>query len=102
MAVNRLPRPAKGPIIFTTILPMIVTPLIGSLILFWMIDSRGIIGATIQYIFDDPSLSLKGSIALTWIHAHRLRSLAHSPFAFVVYYAALQTSSVRSTRIRNR
>ena len=91
MAVNRLPRPAKGPIIFTTILPMIVTPLIGSLILFWMIDSRGIIGATIQYIFDDPNLSLKGSIALTWITLIVYGVWHHSPFAFVVYYAALQT-----------
>ena len=56
-----------------------------------MIDSRGIIGATIQYIFDDPNLSLKGSIALTWITLIVYGVWHHSPFAFVVYYAALQT-----------
>ena len=33
---------------------MIVTPLVGSLILFWMVDGDGIIGATLQRIYDDP------------------------------------------------
>ncbi len=91
MAVNRLPRASKGPVIFVTILPMIITPLIGSLILFWMIDSRGIIGAGLQQIFDDPGLSLKASIPLTWISLIIYGIWHHSPFAFVVYYAALQT-----------
>jgi hypothetical protein len=30
----------KGPVIFFSLLPMIITPLIGSLILFWMINPR--------------------------------------------------------------
>ena len=38
---------------------MIVTPLVGSLVLFWMIDAEGIIGANIQNLMDDPYLSLK-------------------------------------------
>ncbi len=44
LAVNSLHRHLKGLVIFFSLLPMIVTPLIGSLILFWMIDSRGILG----------------------------------------------------------
>ena len=44
LAVNSLHARLKGLMIFFSLLPMIVTPLIGSLILFWMIDSRGIIG----------------------------------------------------------
>ena len=91
LAVNRLPRMFKGPAIFASILPMIVTPLIGSLILFWMIDSRGILGSTLQYIFSDPTLSLKASPALTWIMLIVYGAWHHSPFAFVVLYAALQT-----------
>ena len=58
LGVNRLPKSLKGPTIFVSLLPMIVTPLIGSLILFWMIDARGILGASLQVLFEDPDLSL--------------------------------------------
>ncbi|MEM9999627.1 MAG: sugar ABC transporter permease, partial [Pseudomonadota bacterium] len=61
LAVNMLTPRIKGPVIFFSLLPMIITPLIGSLILFWMIDSQGILGATLQNLFDDPNLSLKAS-----------------------------------------
>ena len=67
VVVNSIPAMLKGPVIFFSLLPMIVTPLVGSLVLFWMIDSRGIIGAFLQYLFADPSLSLKASPTLTWI-----------------------------------
>ena len=43
LSINTLSKIIKGLIVFGTILPMIVTPLIGSLVLFWMIDSQGII-----------------------------------------------------------
>ena len=43
LSINTLAKRLKGLIIFGAILPMIVTPLIGSLVLFWMIDSQGII-----------------------------------------------------------
>ena len=91
LAVNALPRIVRGPVIFVSLLPMIITPLIGSLILFWMIDASGIIGATLQIIFEDPNLSLKASPALTWITL-MIYGIWHSaPFAFVVFYAGLQT-----------
>ena len=48
LAVNGVPGVLKGPTIFFSLLPMIVTPLIGSLILFWMIDAKGVIGGTLQ------------------------------------------------------
>ena len=44
VAVNSLHRHLRGLVIFFSLLPMIVTPLVGSLILFWMIDSRGVLG----------------------------------------------------------
>ena len=70
---------------------MIVTPLVGSLILFWMIDSRGIIGHTLQLLFEDPDLSLKASATLTWITLIVYGVWHSAPFAFVVFYAGLQT-----------
>ena len=47
LAVNTLHRWLKGVVIFATLLPFIVTPMIGSLVLFWMIDANGIIGSSL-------------------------------------------------------
>ncbi len=91
LAVNTLPRVIKGPTIFVSLLPMIVTPLIGALILFWMVDADGIIGATLQKIFNDPNLSLKASMPLTWIMLIVYGIWSSTPFSFVVFYAGLQT-----------
>jgi ABC-type sugar transport system permease subunit len=91
LAVNSLHRHLKGLVIFFSLLPMIVTPLIGSLILFWMIDSRGILGSAIQWLADDPGLSLKASTGLTWIMLIVYGVWHSAPFAFVVFYAGLQT-----------
>ena len=93
IGVNSLPKLFKGPTIFFSLLPMIVTPLIGSLILFWMVDANGIIGATLQRIFNDPSLSLKASTPLTWIMLIVYGVWSSTPFAFIVFYAGLQTVS---------
>lgn len=91
LTVNAVPRLLKGPVIFFSLLPMIVTPLIGSLVLFWMIDSRGVIGAALQAIFDDPQLSLKASPTLTWLTLFVYGVWHHAPFSFIVFYAGLQT-----------
>ena len=91
LAVNSLHRRLKGLMIFFSLLPMIVTPLIGSLILFWMVDSRGVLGSTLQWLANDPSLSLKASTGLTWIMLIVYGVWHSAPFAFVVFYAGLQT-----------
>lgn len=91
LAVNTLSPAIKGPVIFASLLPMIITPLIGSLILFWMIDARGIIGSGLQTLFDDPNLSLKASTTLTWVMLCVYGVWHSAPFAFVVFYAGLQT-----------
>ena len=91
LSLNAISRKIRGPLIFGTILPMIVTPLVGSLVLFWMIDAEGIIGANLQILMNDPYLSVKSSKTLTWITIIIYGVWHHSPFAFVVFYAALQT-----------
>ncbi|MBC6437634.1 MAG: sugar ABC transporter permease [Rhodobacteraceae bacterium] len=91
IGVNQLPRVVRGPSIFVSLLPFLVTPLVGSLILFWMVDGDGIIGATLQWLFDDPSLSLKASAGLTW-GTLIFYGIWHTlPFSFIVFYAGLQT-----------
>ncbi len=89
--VNSIPKMFRSPIIFFSLLPMIVTPLIGALILFWMIDSRGIIGHFIQYVTADPNLSLKASTGLTWMMLMVYGVWQSTPLAFIIYYAGLQT-----------
>ena len=91
LAVNLLPKILKGPVIFFSLLPLIVTPLIGSLILFWMINSQGIIGATLQSVFGDPELTLQASPVLTWATLMLYGTWSMAPFSFVVFYAGLQS-----------
>ena len=91
VAVNNLSGRLKGPVIFFSLLPFVVTPLIGSLILFWMVDARGIIGSFIQWVAGDPNLSMKASAGMTWILLIVYAIWHAAPFAFVVFYAGLQT-----------
>ena len=91
LGVNSINQRLKGVMVFFSLLPMIVTPLVGSLILFWMIDSRGIIGTALQVIFENPELSLKASTGLTWITLIVYGVWHAAPFAFIVFYAGLQT-----------
>lgn len=91
LVVNMVPKTLKGPVIFFSLLPMIVTPLVGSLVLYWMIDSRGIIGSALQALFNDPTLSLKASPVLTWVTVITYGVWHSAPFAFVIFYAGLQT-----------
>ena len=102
LAVNTLPKILKGPAIFVSILPMIITPLVGSLILSWMFNPAGIFGATLQHLTGDPRLSLRASPVLTWIVILTYGVWTNGPFSFVVFYAGLQTvpqDTVESSRI---
>lgn len=91
VGVNNLPKLFKGPTIFLSLLPMMVPPVVGSLIILWMVDAEGIIGATIQNIFNDPSLSLRASAPLMWIMLIVYGIWSSIPFSFIVFYAGLQT-----------
>ena len=92
-SINNLTRSIRGPVIFAGLLPMIITPLIGALVLFWMIDGNGIIGSAVQFVVGDPDLSLKASTPMVWV-VILIYGIWHStPFAMIVFYAGLQTVS---------
>jgi len=91
LAINGLPGYIKGPVIFFSLLPMIITPLVGSLIVYWMINGDAILGATLQQIFNDPNLYLRASPVLTWVVLLVYGIWTNGPFSFVVFYAGLQT-----------
>ena len=91
LAVNAASRAIRGPLIFFSLLPFIITPLVGSLVLFWMIDARGILGHALQWLVSDPELSVKASTPLMWSMLMVYGVWHAAPFAFVVFYAGLQT-----------
>lgn len=91
LAVNTIPKMLRGPTIFVSLLPMIITPLVGSLILSWMFNPAGILGAALQHLSGDPSLSLRASPMLTWAVLLTYGVWTNGPFSFVVFYAGLQT-----------
>jgi multiple sugar transport system permease protein len=91
VAVNSAVKRIRGPLIFFSLLPMMITPLVGALILFWMVDARGIVGAWLQHFAGDPDLSIKASTPLMWIMLIVYGVWHSAPFAFIVYYAGLQT-----------
>ncbi|HKK97271.1 MAG TPA: sugar ABC transporter permease, partial [Marivita sp.] len=91
VAVNSAAKALRGPLIFFSLLPNIVTPLIGGLILFWMVDARGVLGNALRWLADDPSLSVKADTGLMWSMLMVYGVWSSAPFAFIVYYAGLQT-----------
>ena len=93
VAVNSASRTIKGPLIFVSLLPFIITPLVGSLVLFWMVDARGILGQLIQWVAGNPDLSVKASTPMMWIMLMVYGVWHSAPFAFVVFYAGLQSVS---------
>jgi ABC-type sugar transport system permease subunit len=91
LSVNSIYARLRGIVIFFSLLPFVITPLIGALVLYWMIDSRGVLGNMLQWMAGDPSLSLKASTGLMWISLIIYGIWHAAPFAFVIFYAGLQT-----------
>ena len=56
-----------------------------------MVDARGIVGTALISLSGDPSLSVKASTPLMWIMLIVYGVWHSAPFAFIVYYAGLQT-----------
>ena len=91
LAVNALHVRLKGLVIFFSLLPFVITPILGGLVLFWMVDSRGILGTALQYLVGDPNFSVKASTPLMWVMLFVYGVWHAAPFAFVIFYAGLQT-----------
>ena len=55
LALNATVRSIRGPIIFVTLLPFIITPVIGALSIRWLFVGDGIMTAALRELFDRPS-----------------------------------------------
>ena len=90
LAVNGATKAIKGPVIFVSLLPFIITPVIGALAIKWLFIGDGILTAGIEwYLGRDVALFAQAWTIESMILFYRVWHVA--PFAFVVFYAGLQT-----------
>ena len=90
IAVNNAAQSIKGPVIFVSLLPFIITPVIGALSIRWLFYGDGIITALLeQWFAADISVAANGWAIEFLMMFYRVWHVA--PFAFVIFYAGLQT-----------
>jgi multiple sugar transport system permease protein len=90
LGINTLARRWRGPAIFITLLPFIVTPVIGALSIRWLFLGDGILTRGIEWVLArDISMFAQGWTIEIMMLIYKVWHVA--PFAFVVFYAGLQT-----------
>ena len=89
LALNATTRRIRGPIIFASLLPFTITPVIGSLSIRWLFDSDGILTAALERVLGHPVSMLSHGWTLELLMMlYRVWNTA--PFAFIIFYAGLQ------------
>jgi len=90
LAVNGTVHLIKGPVIFISLLPFIITPVIGALAIRWLFVGDGILTAGLEaFLQRDISMFAQGWTIEILMYIYRVWHVA--PFAFVVFYAGLQS-----------
>lgn len=90
LAVNRATRRLKGSLIFVTLLPMIVTPVVSALAIYWLFLDNAIVATVLRELGFGQVYFLKDSFTIrTLIILYEIWYAA--PFAFIILYAGLQT-----------
>ena len=90
LAVNNAVRSIRGPIIFVSLLPFIITPVIGALSIRWLFIGDGIMTAFLEWWLErDIAMFAQGWTIEILMLFYRVWHVA--PFTFVVFYAGLQT-----------
>ncbi|MGF1475434.1 MAG: carbohydrate ABC transporter permease [Geminicoccaceae bacterium] len=90
LAVNNAVRSIRGPVIFISLLPFIITPVIGALSIRWLFIGDGILTAFLEWwLQQDIAMFAQGWTIELMMLFYRVWHVA--PFAFVIFYAALQT-----------
>jgi multiple sugar transport system permease protein len=90
VVVNNTVRSIRGPVIFVSLLPFIITPVIGALSIRWLFIGDGIMTAFLEWLFEtEISMFAQGWTIELLMLFYRVWHVA--PFAFVIFYAGLQT-----------
>ncbi len=90
LAVNNAARSLKGPLIFISLLPFIITPVVGALSIRWLFVGDGIITAALEAI-TNSNISMFAQAWTIEILLVFYRTWHVAPFAFVIFYAGLQS-----------
>ncbi|MEL0636467.1 sugar ABC transporter permease [Marinomonas sp. TI.3.20] len=90
LAVNNVSKRMKGPVIFVSLLPFIITPIIGALSIKWLFVSNGLLTRVLEKVtgHEISVFANSWSIELLMVF-YRVWHVA--PFAFVLFYAGLQS-----------
>jgi len=89
LAVNSTLASIRGPVIFISLLPFIITPVIGALAIRWLFIGDGILTAALEWwTGHDIAMFAQGWTIEILMYLYRVWHVA--PFAFVVFYAGLQ------------
>ncbi len=90
LAVNNAIRTIRGPVIFISLLPFIITPIIGGLSIYWLFIGDGILTSAMEWWSGkDISMFTQAWTIELMMMFYRVWHVA--PFAFVIFYAGLQT-----------
>ena len=92
LALNATLRLIRGPVIFVSLLPFIITPVIGALSIRWLFVGDGILTALIEHLTGQRiAMFAQGWTIEILMMFYRVWNTA--PFAFIIFYAGLQTVS---------
>lgn len=90
LAVDNAARAIRGPVIFVSLLPYIITPVIGALSIRWLFVGDGILSVLIERALSrDIAVFAQAWTIEVLMLVYRVWHMA--PFAFVIFYAGLQT-----------
>lgn len=90
LAVNNAVRAIRGPLVFVSLLPFIITPVIGALAIRWLFVGDGIVTALLRASVD-PQISFFAQGWTIELLMLLYRVWHTAPFAFIIFYAGLQT-----------
>ena len=90
ITLNSAVRSVRGPLIFVSLLPFIITPVIGAMAVRWLFAGDGILGGVLKNFYG-PGFSMfaQGWTIELLMMLYRVWHVA--PFAFIIFYAGLQT-----------
>ena len=90
LCINNVAKSIRGPVIFVSLLPMIITPVIGALSIRWLFIGDGILTSFLEWWFaKDIAMFAQAWTIEFMMMMYRVWHVA--PFAAIVFYAGLQT-----------
>jgi len=90
LVINNATKSIRGPVIFISLLPMIITPVIGALAIRWLFIGDGIMTSGLEWwLGRDIAMFAQAWTIEVMMLFYRVWHVA--PFAAIIFYAGLQT-----------